>query len=126
MATKAPDRTGRKSSGRTRHVMHRDDVEDDDEGEEEIEADLEFGLYKTVPRTIDDMFVLLGGLLEELGLALPARIDTGAETASVDARDEDPAIYLVGEEVVVETRLSALLPDPFIPPFGPGGAAATE
>jgi DNA-directed RNA polymerase subunit RPC12/RpoP len=48
-----------------------EDVDDEEvEGEEEeAEEDLEFGLYKTVPRTIDDMFVLLGGLLEELGLA---------------------------------------------------------
>ena len=31
----------------------------------------------------------------------------------------DPVIYVVGEDDVTETRLSALLPDPFVPPFGP-------
>lgn len=33
----------------------------------------------------------------------------------------DPIIYIVEEDRVVETRLSALLPDPFIPPLAPGG-----
>ena len=56
--------------------------------------------------------------LEELGLALPARIDTGAETASVDARDielferdgDDWVRFGIvhpdnGEVVVLERRL---------------------
>lgn len=36
----------------------------------------------------------------------------------------DPTIYIVEGDRVVETRLSALLPDPFVPPFGPSARGA--
>jgi len=36
----------------------------------------------------------------------------------------DLTIYIVEGDRVVETRLSSLLPDPFIPPFGPSGLRA--
>ena len=38
----------------------------------------------------------------------------------------DPKIFIVEGERVVETCLSALLPDPFVPPFGPCSRVATE
>jgi len=36
----------------------------------------------------------------------------------------DLAIYLIEGDRVTETSLSALLPDPFVPPFGPSGRGA--